>query len=93
MEEALQQEYAARRVRSVDHLGRAYATGKRKTSIARVWISEGPGTISINHRSLDMHFPQLNRRVEVLAPFQVGPLSCCCNQVCSIVGSHEPNRM
>lgn len=29
---------AASRVRMVDELGRAYATGKRKTSIARVWI-------------------------------------------------------
>ena len=36
IETALQQEYAARRVRTVDEQGRAYATGKRKTSVARV---------------------------------------------------------
>lgn len=77
IEAALQEEYAARRVRVVDHLGRAYATGKRKTSIARVWIWEGPGSISINHRTLDMHFPQITRRAEVLAPFQVPPPSQC----------------
>ncbi len=71
IEEALQQEYAARRVRSVDHLGRAYATGRRKTSVARVWIWPGPGSFSINRRPLDMHFPQLERRNDVLAPFEV----------------------
>ena len=71
IERAIQEEYAARRVRTVDEQGRAYASGKRKTSIARVWIWEGPGSISINGRSLDMYFPQLNRRAEVLAPFQV----------------------
>ena len=62
IERALQEEYAARRVRIVDDKGRAYATGKRKTSVARVWIWEGPGTIQINRRTLDMSFPQLNRR-------------------------------
>lgn len=71
IETALQQEYAARRVRTVDEQGRAYATGKRKTSVARVWIWEGPGSIQINGRSLDICFPQLNRRAEILSPFQV----------------------
>lgn len=71
IERAIQEEYAARRVRTVDEQGRAYASGKRKTSIARVWIWEGRGSILINGRSLDMYFPQLNRRAEVLAPFQV----------------------
>lgn len=37
-EAVIQQEHAARRVRVVDRLGRAYATGKRKCSIARVWL-------------------------------------------------------
>ena len=73
IETALQQEYAARRVHTVDEQGRAYATGKRKTSVARVWIWEGPGSIQINGRSLDMCFPQLNRRAEILSPFQVLP--------------------
>ena len=74
IETALQQEYAARRVRTVDEQGRAYATGKRKTSVARVWIWEGPGTIQINGRALDMCFPQLNRRAEILSPFQVSSI-------------------
>uniref|UniRef100_A0A1D2AFX6 Uncharacterized protein n=1 Tax=Auxenochlorella protothecoides TaxID=3075 RepID=A0A1D2AFX6_AUXPR len=41
----LQEEAAASHVRVVDHLGRSQATGKRKTSIARVWIWEGQGAL------------------------------------------------
>jgi len=37
-EEELRASFAAKRVRLVDELGRAYATGKKKTSIARVWL-------------------------------------------------------
>ena len=38
LQEELRDQVAKQRVRMVDQLGRAYATGKRKTSIARVWI-------------------------------------------------------
>ncbi|EIE22874.1 hypothetical protein COCSUDRAFT_66434 [Coccomyxa subellipsoidea C-169] len=86
MEEALQQEYASRRVRSVDHLGRAYATGMRKTSVARVWIWPGPGSLSINRRPLDMHFPQLERRADVLAPFEVTGLLGGFNVMATVKG-------
>ena len=40
IEAAIQAMYAARNVRRVDQLGRAYGTGKRKCSIARVWIKQ-----------------------------------------------------
>ena len=34
--------------KSVDELGRSYATGKRKDAVARVWLKQGPGKITIN---------------------------------------------
>ncbi len=40
----------------IDKLGRAYATGKRKNAVARVWIKPGSGKISINGRELDRYF-------------------------------------
>jgi len=40
----------------LDKLGRAYATGKRKDAIARVWIKPGAGKIVINDRELDVYF-------------------------------------
>ncbi|KAB2847165.1 MAG: 30S ribosomal protein S9 [Hyphomicrobiaceae bacterium] len=40
----------------VDSHGRAYATGKRKNAVARVWLKPGPGRITINERDHDKYF-------------------------------------
>ena len=40
----------------VDSLGRAYATGRRKNSIARVWIKKGKGKITINDKDIGAYF-------------------------------------
>ena len=70
-EAALQEESARSRQRKVDTMGRAHGVGKRKTSIARVWIRQGPGHMMINRRPYDAYFPELGRRNDVLAPFLV----------------------
>ena len=57
------------RVPVIDQLGRSYGTGKRKTSIARVWLKPGSGDIIINRKRLNQCFPLLDRRLDVLAPF------------------------
>ena len=41
---------------NLDNKDRSYATGKRKNSIARVWLKKGEGKISINAKSLDKYF-------------------------------------
>ena len=41
---------------NLDAKQRAYATGKRKNSIARVWVKRGSGSISVNGKSLDKYF-------------------------------------
>jgi len=41
---------------SLDIKDRAYATGRRKNSIARVWLKRGDGSIKINGKSLDKYF-------------------------------------
>ena len=43
-------------VQKLDPFGRAYATGKRKDAIARVWIKPGNGRIQINNREFDKYF-------------------------------------
>jgi small subunit ribosomal protein S9 len=70
-ERAKQEQIAAARVRVVDELGRASATGKRKEAIARVWITPGSGVIAINGRALDTYFPDVTWRTQVLYPFLV----------------------
>ena len=46
-----------------------YGTGKRKCSIARVWLKPGTGKILINEREVDDYFPREMARVSVRQPF------------------------
>lgn len=48
-----------------------HGTGRRKTSIARVWLRTGEGKISINDKSIDYYFPREVWRIQVLEPLQV----------------------
>lgn len=43
-------------VQKLDSLGRAYATGKRKDAVARVWIKPGSGKIIVNDKEMDKYF-------------------------------------
>ncbi|CDO46857.1 30S ribosomal protein S9 [Bartonella henselae] len=43
-------------VQKLDSQGRAYATGKRKDAVARVWIKPGSGKITINNKEFDKYF-------------------------------------
>src|SRR5580704_4566794 len=43
-------------VQKLDKHGRAYATGKRKDAVARVWIKPGRGQATVNGRALDVYF-------------------------------------
>jgi small subunit ribosomal protein S9 len=48
-----------------------YATGKRKTSIARVWMKPGEGKITVNDRELDKYFSLDTARVMVFQPLEL----------------------
>lgn len=69
MELQKQEEAAKSRVRQVDEKGRAYGTGRRKCSIARVWIQPGEGNFLINDKMFDVYFPMLDHRAALLRPF------------------------
>lgn len=55
----------------IDSLGRAYATGKRKDAVARVWIKPGSGKITVNGRDQLTYFARPTLRLIVNQPFQV----------------------
>jgi len=46
------------------------ATGRRKTAVARVWMTEGTGQITINGRAFEEYLPTVELQNAVLAPFQ-----------------------
>ena len=55
----------------LDNKERAYATGKRKNSIARVWLKRGSGEIKINGKSLDKYFSRPVLQMIVNQPLEV----------------------
>src|ERR1041384_2811781 len=62
---------AAAREPQIDKHGRAYATGKRKNAVARVWIKPGKGKITINGRDQDVYFARPVLRMMIAQPLQV----------------------
>jgi small subunit ribosomal protein S9 len=58
-------------VQKLDKFGRAYATGKRKNAVARVWIKPGAGKITVNGRELDVYFARPVLRMIVKQPLGV----------------------
>ena len=58
-------------VQKLDKLGRAYATGKRKNAIARVWIKPGSGKIVVNERALEVYFARPVLRMILRRPLDV----------------------
>ncbi|XP_051137913.1 30S ribosomal protein S9, mitochondrial [Andrographis paniculata] len=69
IERQKQEEVAKARIRQVDAKGRAYGTGRRKCSIARVWIQPGDGKFMVNDKEFDVYFPMLDQRAALLRPF------------------------
>ena len=55
----------------LDAKERAYATGKRKNSIARVWLKRGKGDISINGKKLENYFSRPVLRMIVNQPLEI----------------------
>jgi small subunit ribosomal protein S9 len=50
---------------------RTYATGKRKTAIARIWLKPGTGTIVVNGKPVDDYFERETSRMVLRQPFEV----------------------
>ena len=59
------------RERIVDAQGRAYATGKRKNAIARVWIKPASGKITINGRDQEVYLARPVLRMMIAQPLQI----------------------
>jgi small subunit ribosomal protein S9 len=50
---------------------RYYATGKRKTTVARVWLRPGEGKIEVNKRTFNDYFPRETLRMTIMQPLEL----------------------
>jgi small subunit ribosomal protein S9 len=75
------------REQQIDQFGRAYATGKRKNAIARVWIKPGKGTITINERDQEVYFARPVLRMMIAQPMVVSDRQGQFDVIVSVKGS------
>jgi small subunit ribosomal protein S9 len=59
------------RVQKLDKQGRAYATGRRKNAVARVWLKPGKGTVTVNGRDQSVYFARQTQRLILNQPFLI----------------------
>jgi len=73
-------------VQKIDKQGRAYATGKRKDAVARVWIKPGPGKIVVNTRSVETYFARPVLRMLIQQPFVAANRAGSYDVTCTVSG-------
>jgi small subunit ribosomal protein S9 len=71
----------------IDAQGRAYATGKRKNAIAKVWIKPGKGTITINGRDQEIYFARPVLRMMIAQPLEIADRLGQFDVIVSVEGS------
>ena len=70
----------------LDKQGRAYATGRRKDAVARVWIKPGSGKIIINGRDQEVYFARPTLRLVINQPFGVADRTGAYDVMCTVKG-------
>ena len=73
-------------VQKLDKQGRAYATGKRKNAVARVWIKPGKGTITVNTRPVEVFFARPVLRMLIQQPLVAANRATQFDVICSVSG-------
>ena len=63
-----------------------YATGRRKTSIAKVWVKKGSGKIYVNGKNYENYFKRANHKMQLLRPFEIINQSTEYDARCNVKG-------
>jgi small subunit ribosomal protein S9 len=72
--------------KKVDKLGRAYATGKRKDAVARVWIKPGSGKVTVNTREVEVYFARPVLRMLIQQPLVAAARAGQYDVICTVAG-------
>jgi small subunit ribosomal protein S9 len=73
-------------VQKIDAQGRAYATGKRKNAVARVWIKPGAGKIIVNTRTVETFFARPVLRMLIQQPLVAANRAGQYDVICTVSG-------
>ena len=72
--------------KKLDSLGRSYSTGKRKSSIARVWLKRGTGLVKINGKEENKYFSSKSHRILLNQPLVLSQRKSEIDIICTVVG-------
>ena len=72
--------------KKIDKQGRAYATGKRKDAVARVWIKPGSGKIVVNTREVEVYFARPVLRMMIQQPIVAAARQDQYDVICTVAG-------
>jgi len=84
--EAMTPPVVEKREQQIDAKGRAYATGKRKNAVARVWLKPGTGRMLVNGRESEVYFARPVLRMLINQPFQAVNRASQYDVFCTVSG-------
>ncbi len=70
----------------IDFKDSMYATGRRKKSIAKIWLKKGSGKIFVNGKNYEDYFKRSNHKMQILRPFEIINQSTNYDVKCSVKG-------
>ena len=70
----------------IDFKDSMYATGRRKKSIAKIWLKKGSGKIYVNGINYENYFKRSNHKMQILRPFEIINQSTNYDVRCSVKG-------
>ena len=78
---------------NLDFKDSKYATGRRKKSIAKVWLKKGSGKIIVNGKDYEQYFKRVNHKSELTKPFEIINQSSLYDVRCSVKGGGHSGQV
>ena len=78
---------------NLDFKNSKYATGRRKKSIAKVWLKKGSGKIIVNGKNYEEYFKRVNHKGELTKPFEIINQSTSYDVRCSVKGGGHSGQV
>ena len=70
----------------IDFKDSKYATGRRKKSIAKIWLKKGSGKIYVNGKNYEDYFKRSNHKMQILRPFEITNQATAYDVKCNVKG-------
>ena len=78
---------------NLDFKDSKYATGRRKTSIAKIWLKKGSGKIYVNGKNYDKYFLRDNHKMQLLRPFEIINQTSSFDVRCNVKGGGHTGQV